>query len=531
MKFTSFPLVLAALGYFDAARAQATTSNPLQGLYGKGLVISHDDDTFWQVKGGNTLKLVEEPEEFYSRFFVTQGQSAETVFVRMGKFEYICVEPGSGNLIRIPASHVEDETVNAGTCEFNVKAILGEESVSANKLDKPDTYVLQATSNGRYLQKASTSTDDIVKASAVSESNASVLRIRDERDVIVDLGFLEQFLSNGKEGNDIPTIFAKDESGRLMEHKADTDKIAWANTNKNNARSRWTVTRMSRLNNIVRFQNVGSTEHFCVPDSGPNEGRAFGGQFVNVELGLCDWIPVRVNERQYVLFNPKNDKFTRVLDTAREGMVDSPFASGAETITFELAEPRAAAIEILDVQFDRAAIDTLSFTPDEIKTVQFKNASPVSQEQVVEFSETETITTETTWSTSFAAESSFSIETELGGFFASSTVTASLTIGFSTEQGRTHSTSEEKTVSYSKTFEVPACTDMSISIATAAVQKATVPFIATIRQNNVDGSFKVFQQTGSHTGISLDQTQVSVEVTPIEGCIPQESARRLRGSI
>eukprot|EP00977_Amphora_coffeiformis_P013451 scaffold3536_cov69-Amphora_coffeaeformis.AAC.1 len=77
---------------------------------------------------------------------------------------------------------------------------------------------------------------------------------------------------------------------------------------------------MSRLNNIVRFQNVGSTEHFCVPDSGPNEGRAFGGLFVNVELGLCDWIPVRVNERQYVLFNPKNDKFTRVLGTAREGM-------------------------------------------------------------------------------------------------------------------------------------------------------------------------------------------------------------------
>ena len=518
MKFSFFTLVLASLG------VNALGQNPLKDLYGKGLVISHGEDSFWQVKGSNTVQLVDEPEEYYSRFFVTQGRSKETVYVRMGYFEYLCIDTSSGKLTRVPSTQIENESVDGSACEFTATLISGDENISSEKLEKPDSYILQAK-NGRYLKTSS----GHIQASAFSKIDADIFRIRDERDVIVDLGYLEQFLSNGKEGADIPTVFVKSESGNLMKHDTD-DKIKWNTSNKNDANARWKITRQSRLNNVIRIKSVGNGEHVCSPTSGANNGNLFGGLSANLSTGTCDWVPVRVNDRQYVLFQVQSKKFVRLDGTANFGKSDVRFASGAETLTFELAEPHAAAIEILDVKFDRAAIDTLGFTPDEIKTIKFKNASPLSQQQVVEFSETETITTETTWSTSFATERSFTNVRKLSGFFVSATVTASATIGFSTEQGRTHTTTEEKLVSYSKTFEVPACTDMTISIATSAVQKTTVPFIATIRQNNVDGSFKVFQQTGSHTGIALDQTEVSVETTPIKGCIPAADTRRLRGN-
>ena len=522
MKVAAFSLLLAAFGpsRILARDTPVPPSSALADLYGQGLVISHDDkQNFWQVKGNtNDVHLVDEPEEFYSRFFVVQGNADDSVHIRMGKFEFLCVDE-SDTLVRVPLSRLGE---NRQHCEFTVRATLsGEESVSANKLEKTETFTFQANHSGRFLRN----TNGILQASAVSEDDATAILVRDERNVIVDLGYLEQYLIDGNDSEDAPSIFVVNrDSDKLMSHN-NNDKVAWTTTNENSPNARWTIQRMSRLNNVIRFRNEGTTEHLCLAET---TSQTFGGQRSNLDRGICDWIPVRLNEREFAFYSPHTEKFLRILGQTFVGAADQRYSSGAAGFFIKLAEPKAAAFEILNIAFDTVAVNTIGFAPDEVKTVRFSNASPVEQEQVVEFSETKSVTSETTWSSSFFTESSVSVETSFDSFFASGSVSASLTVGFSTEQGRTHSTTEESTVAYSKTFTVPACTQMDITIGTSPSQKTAVPFIATIRQNNVDGSFKVFEQTGSHSGIQLDQTQVQVDTRAIEGCVAVDQ-RRLRG--
>lgn len=342
----------------------------------------------------------------------------------------------------------------------------------------------------------------------------------------MDLGIVEQFAFPNF-GPDNPAVLFKVPNGNFVEIRRDApNRATIIRADETQESAYWFIRRSSRLSNRIQIRSVLNDRWLC---SRPDDGNILNS-YPSFVAGRCEFIPVRLNGHQIALLHVFNDRYVRVSDGRAQ--VDARFAQAATP--FELLHGDArngATYEIVHVEFDALVTESIPFVPEEVKTISFRNDSPADQQQLVDLSKERTITTETTWSVAFAVSTTVSAQVRVGFGPVRGQLGMSTTIGFSADTGRTFSRQETIGIQYAKTFTVPACTAMTITIGTAAGHRTTVPFIATLRKNRVDGTSEIVRQTGSQTGVLIDQTQVSVQTTPVPGCVAGTGGRRLlRGS-
>ena len=113
--FSSSSVVVQAA---EQSSGAATSTVPLsfQKLFGKGLVISTvsngGDTKYWNAiaEGRNSRRITlnDEPQTYVGRFYAVQGTTdTDTIRLRLGDFQYICLNGDSKKLIILTREHVE----------------------------------------------------------------------------------------------------------------------------------------------------------------------------------------------------------------------------------------------------------------------------------------------------------------------------------------------------------------------------------------------------------------------------------------